>query len=223
MDGLPENVVAQRSNRAQVTVQANGKKERWYQTLQGECLRGDVPLSLEDARRVVAVYVEHYHQVRLHSALGYVTPADKLAGHETEIFAAIRRQVTIEHLLHHLGHREDLPGSGAQRRGPCPLHGSSHRGSRSFSVNLETNLFRCFCPTCQAKGNALDLWAAVHGLPLAEAAQHLPQTFGLDLPNASREEEPEGPRSRPPAPCPTAPALQESTLTTLPNLCPNTR
>jgi putative transposase len=73
--------------------QSNGKKERWYQTLKRECIRRDTPLSLEDARRVVALYVEHYNQVRLHSALGYVTPADKLAGRENAIFAARDRKL----------------------------------------------------------------------------------------------------------------------------------
>ena len=38
------------------------------------------PLSLEDAQRLVAGYVRHYNEVRLHSAIGYITPADKLAG-----------------------------------------------------------------------------------------------------------------------------------------------
>jgi hypothetical protein len=196
--------------------QSNGKKERWYQTLKAECLRRDVPLSLEDARRIVALYVEQYNHVRLHSALGYLTPADKLAGREQEIFpardrklqeararrqarraaerlagidfATLRRQVTLEQVLRHSGHFHALRGAGVQRRGPCPLHGSSPAGSRAFSVNLEKNVFRCFCPECAAQGNVLDLWAAWHNLPLAEAARHLAQTFGLDLPGRTREE-----------------------------------
>ena len=51
------------------------------------------PLSLEDARRIVARYVEHYNHVRLHSAIGYIAPADKLAGREAEIFAARDRKL----------------------------------------------------------------------------------------------------------------------------------
>lgn len=35
-------------------------------------------LSLEEARRVVAGFVEYYNTMRLHCALGYVTPQDKL-------------------------------------------------------------------------------------------------------------------------------------------------
>jgi hypothetical protein len=43
-------------------------------------LRPAAPASAEEARRIVAGYVEHYNHVRLHSALGYITPADKLNG-----------------------------------------------------------------------------------------------------------------------------------------------
>ena len=37
-------------------------------------------LSLDDARRLVEGYVDHYNNVRLNSAVGYVTPKDMLAG-----------------------------------------------------------------------------------------------------------------------------------------------
>ena len=67
--------------------QRNGKKERWYKTLEGECIRVKTSLSLDDAERVVADFVVHYKQVRLHSAIGYIAPAAKLAGREAAIFA----------------------------------------------------------------------------------------------------------------------------------------
>lgn len=66
--------------------QSNGKKERWYQTLKNECIRPKTPLSLEEAQKIVTEFVEHYNAVRLHSAIGYVAPLDKLLGNETEIF-----------------------------------------------------------------------------------------------------------------------------------------
>jgi len=74
--------------------QSNGKLERFHGSIKGECLRPGTPLSLEDALRIVARYVDHYNQVRLHSAIGYVAPADKLAGREAEIFAARDRKLT---------------------------------------------------------------------------------------------------------------------------------
>ena len=73
--------------------QSNGKLERFHKTIKGECIRVKVPLSLEDSRRIVTDYVEHYHQVRLHSAIGYVTPNDKLLGNDAAIHAARDRKL----------------------------------------------------------------------------------------------------------------------------------
>jgi putative transposase len=42
----------------------------------------------EDALRLIQTYVDHYNTVRLHSAIGYVTPQDMLAGRQKEIDAA---------------------------------------------------------------------------------------------------------------------------------------
>ncbi len=79
--------------------QSNGKIERWHQSLKRECIRPGVPLSLEDACRLVAGYIDYYNQVRLHSALGYVTPKDKLEGKEKEIFAERDRKLEAARAL----------------------------------------------------------------------------------------------------------------------------
>jgi len=75
--------------------QSNGKLERWHGTLKRDCLRPNVPLSIDEARRLVAGFVEDYNHARLHSALGYVTPADKLAGREAAIFAERDRKLAL--------------------------------------------------------------------------------------------------------------------------------
>ncbi|MCC6930464.1 MAG: IS3 family transposase [Gemmatimonadaceae bacterium] len=68
--------------------QSNGKLERWHQTLKATTIRPQAPASLEEARRLVAGFVDHYNHHRLHSALGYITPADALAGRADAIWAA---------------------------------------------------------------------------------------------------------------------------------------
>jgi transposase InsO family protein len=68
--------------------QSNGKLERWQQSLKSECIRPLTPLTLEEARRLVQNYVDHYNRGRLHSAIGYVTPQDMLAGRQAEIHGA---------------------------------------------------------------------------------------------------------------------------------------
>jgi putative transposase len=73
--------------------QSNGKLERWHQSLKAECIRPGTPLSLDDARRLVKQYVDHYNDVRLHSAIGYITPKDMLAGHQQEIHAERDRKL----------------------------------------------------------------------------------------------------------------------------------
>jgi hypothetical protein len=93
--------------------------------------------------------------------------------------AHLRRQLPLEHVLDHLGLLPRLRGTGAQRRGACPIHRGDQRG-RTFSVNLVTNVFQCFDTTCGKKGDVIDLWSAVNGLSLREAALDLLRTFHLE-------------------------------------------
>ena len=67
--------------------QSNGRIERWHQSIKRECTRKNVPLSKKDAERLIANYVERYNNERLHGAIGYIAPKDKLMGWEKMIFA----------------------------------------------------------------------------------------------------------------------------------------
>jgi putative transposase len=73
--------------------QSNGKIERWHKTLKGDCIRVKVPLSLDDARNIVTDFVTHYNEARLHSAIDYVTPKDKLLGNDEAILAERDRKL----------------------------------------------------------------------------------------------------------------------------------
>jgi putative transposase len=73
--------------------QSNGKIERWHKTLKGDCIRVQVPLSCDDARRIVSDFVTHYNEVRLHSAIAYVTPKDRLLGNDAAIHAERDRKL----------------------------------------------------------------------------------------------------------------------------------
>jgi len=102
-------------------------------------------------------------------------------------FAFLREQVSLEQVLRHLDLLTNLRGTGPQRRGACPVHSHPGDRSRTFSVHLGKNAFRCFQKDCGVQGNALDLWAAIHRLPLYDAALHLAETFRLPR---NRGEEP---------------------------------
>jgi hypothetical protein len=94
-------------------------------------------------------------------------------------FAHLKRQLPLARVLDQLGLAARLRGSGAQKRCACPLHRGDARG-RTFSVNLDSNVFQCFDQHCGQKGDVIDLWAALHGMSLRQAALDLVQTFGLE-------------------------------------------
>ena len=68
--------------------QSNGKLERYHRTLKNDCIRRLTPLSLDDCRRLVTEFVDRYNNVRLHSAIDYIAPKDKLEGRAEVILAA---------------------------------------------------------------------------------------------------------------------------------------
>jgi transposase len=94
-------------------------------------------------------------------------------------FAHIKSQLPLARVLDQLGLAARLHGSGPQRRGACPLHRGDARG-RTFSVNLDENVFHCFDKQCGQRGDVIDLWAAVQGMALRDAALDLVRTFGLE-------------------------------------------
>lgn len=107
--------------------QSNGKLERFHRTIKADCIRPGTPLTIQDARRLVANFVTHYNEVRLHSALGYVTPSTKLAGREQEVFsqrdaklAAARqcRQQRRAETVRHAEHRRS--SSACYTENACP-------------------------------------------------------------------------------------------------------
>lgn len=66
--------------------QSNGKIERWHREIKTHCIRPKAPATVEEARKLVEDYVNHYNNKRLHAALGYITPYNKLIGKADEIF-----------------------------------------------------------------------------------------------------------------------------------------
>jgi transposase len=94
-------------------------------------------------------------------------------------FAHLKRQLPLARVLDQLGLTPRLRGPATQKRCACPIHRGDARG-RTFSANLEDNVFHCFDAACAAKGDVIDLWAAVHAMALRQAAEDLVRTFDLE-------------------------------------------
>ena len=59
---------------------ANGKMERFNGSVKSECIRQKALTDVDHAKEIIGKYIEYYNNKRLHSAIGYVAPADMLAG-----------------------------------------------------------------------------------------------------------------------------------------------
>jgi transposase InsO family protein len=92
--------------------QSNGKLERYHGTIKTECIRPKTPLTKEDAQRIITDYVQHYNDVRLHSAIGYITPKDKLEGRDQEILAS--RDKRLEEARKRRRRKRSSPAGGGQ-------------------------------------------------------------------------------------------------------------
>lgn len=95
--------------------QSNGKIERYHRTIKADCIRPGTPLSLEDAQRLVGHFVQEYNELRLHSALGYITPQDKLLGREQTIFAERDRKLEAAREQRRLERAQQRAQQGAQQ------------------------------------------------------------------------------------------------------------
>jgi putative transposase len=111
--------------------QSNGKLERWHKSLKSECIRPLTPLTLEDARRLIQTYVDRYNTVRLHSAIGYVTPQDMLHGRQAEIHAERDRKLEQARRQRQLRRQQAPPSMFARFRkeGKMTSPGETEAGS----------------------------------------------------------------------------------------------
>ena len=68
------------SNTSPYYPQSNGKLEKFHDSLKNELLGGREMTSFEYAEHLIDRLIDYYNNVRLHSAIGYVTPRDMLEG-----------------------------------------------------------------------------------------------------------------------------------------------
>jgi len=167
--------------------QSNGKIERWHGTLKRECIRRKTPLSLDHTRRVVDGYVQHYNNTRLHSAIGYIAPHDKLQGRAEAILAArqaklaaarerrrVRRQQAAKNVLTDDTQRGILPSAGETEASSAGEHLAATSGRRDTAGWRRTSI----------RGSWRD--RLPHPIPQRRCPE-LPHAFlNSDLPQASR-------------------------------------
>ncbi len=96
--------------------------------------------AIQDARRITEKYVQYYNNERLHSAIGFIAPADKLAGREKQIFdlrdrrleeARERRRLARQTARENTEEKKDSPSAltDSNTRNIIPITGETDAGS----------------------------------------------------------------------------------------------
>jgi DNA primase len=87
-------------------------------------------------------------------------------------FKAVKQSVSMQMILEHYG-INGLRKNGDELRGRCPIH--KGEGERTFHVNPFKGVFNCF--SCTARGNVIDLVAAMEHCSVRDAALKLQEWF----------------------------------------------
>jgi transposase InsO family protein len=106
--------------------QTLGKVERFWGTLWRECLQRAVFLDLEDARRRIGLFIDHYNFQRPHQGLEGVTPADRFFHAAPTVLATLKERVAANAL--------ELSRQGMPR---SPFYMTGQVAGQPFSVHAE--------------------------------------------------------------------------------------
>jgi transposase InsO family protein len=78
--------------------QTLGKVERFWGTLWRECVESAVFLDLEDARRRIGLFIDHYNFQRVHSGIDGLVPADRFFQAAPQVLATLKQRVAAKAL-----------------------------------------------------------------------------------------------------------------------------
>lgn len=106
--------------------QTLGKVERFWGTLWRECLQRAVFLDLEDARRRIGLFIDHYNFQRPHQGLEGITPADRFFHAAPTVLATLKERVAANAL--------ELARQGVPR---SPFYMTGQVAGQPFSVHAE--------------------------------------------------------------------------------------
>jgi hypothetical protein len=74
--------------------QTLGKIERFWGTLWRECIERAIFIDLEDARRRIGLFIDHYNFQRVHSGIDGLVPADRFFQSAPQVLETLKKRVT---------------------------------------------------------------------------------------------------------------------------------
>lgn len=106
--------------------QTLGKIERFWGTLWRECVEAAIFQDLEDARRRIGLFIDHYNFTRVHAGIDGLVPADRFFGAAPEVLKTLRQRVAANAL--------ELARHGLPK---APFYLTGQLDGQPFSVHRE--------------------------------------------------------------------------------------
>ena len=106
--------------------QTLGKVERFWGTLWKECLESAVFFDLEDARKRIGLFIDHYNFQRPHASAGGLVPADRFFNAAPEVFKTLKARVA--------GNALALARHGTPK---APFYLTGNVGGKAMSLHAE--------------------------------------------------------------------------------------
>jgi len=106
--------------------QTLGKVERFWKSLWDECLGDALFTDMEDARKRISHYIDHYNFRRTHQGIDGLVPADRFFGAEKEIRETLEKRVAANAL--------EIARSGEPA---APFYLAGRVGDQGLSVHAE--------------------------------------------------------------------------------------
>jgi len=106
--------------------QTLGKIERFWGTLWRECVERAIFQGLDDARRRIGLFIDHYNFQRTHSGIGGLVPADRFFAAAPQVLETLRRRVRSNAL--------ELARNGTPRK---PFYLTGRVGDTAISLHAE--------------------------------------------------------------------------------------
>jgi transposase InsO family protein len=103
-----------------------GKMERFWGSLWRECLATAVFADLEDARRRIGQFIDHYNFQRPHQGIDGLVPADRFFGAASEVLSTLRARVAENAL--------ELAKNGIPKK---PFYVTGQVAGKNFSLHAE--------------------------------------------------------------------------------------
>jgi transposase InsO family protein len=106
--------------------QTLGKVERFWGTLWRECLVSAVFVDMEEARKRIGLFVDHYNFQRPHQGIDGLVPADRFFGAAPEVYKTLKERVAAN--------AWELARNGVPK---APFYMTGQVGGKPFAVHAE--------------------------------------------------------------------------------------